>query len=281
MAITIFIRVTNRNDSKDLIADSDNGMMFQDDEYVFLTDGKGGSHWTKVTDGMMKISSLGTVDGSKIKQMEDGQSFTIAGREFTIFRPCTADLMTAVERGAQIITPKDAATILLNCDVRSGDTVLEVGAGSGAMTTALLRTVAPDGHVHTIEIREDYAEKVGRNIRRAALDKNWMCQIADAKTASTDVVADVLIMDMPDPWLALGNLSKNLRSGGRICIYVPNTNQVEESVKALRAMKFIDVTVMENIQREMEVHPGGVRPSYGTLGHTAYLVFGRKRSDDQ
>ena len=273
--------VTNKMDSKDLIADSDRGLMFQDDEYVFLTDGKGSRHWLKVADGMMKISSLGTIDGSKIKQMDDGQSFTVAGREFIIFRACTADLMVAVERGAQIITPKDAATILLNCDVRSGNTVLEVGAGSGAMTTALLRAVAPSGRVHTIEIRADYAEKVGRNIRRANLDKNWMCQIADAKTAETDVVADVLMMDMPDPWLALDNLSKNLRSGGRICMYVPNTNQLEDSVKALRERNFVDVFAVENIQREMDVHVGGVRPSFGTLGHTAYLIFGRKRSATQ
>ena len=254
--------------------------MFQDGEYVFLADGKGDRHWMKVADGMMKISSLGTVDGSKIKQMEDGQTFTVAGREFTIFRPCTADLMSSVERGAQIITPKDAATILMNCDVRSGDTVLEIGAGSGAMTAALLRAVMPGGSVHTVEIREDHVEKAGRNIRRASLDENWKCQIGDAKTVSVDIVADVLMMDMPDPWLALDNLSKNLRSGGRICMYVPNTNQVEESVMALRKAGFMGVTVLENIQREMEVHPGGVRPSFGVLGHTAYLIFGRKRSTD-
>ena len=252
--------------------------MFKENEYVFLADDKGNRHWLRLSSGMMKISSLGTVDGSKIMEMVDGQVFKIAGKEFTVFRPGTADLMGSVERGAQIISSKDAATIIMNCDIRSGDTVIEVGAGSGALTTALLRTVAPSGRVHTIELRQDYAERAGRNLKRVSLDENWTYQIGDAKSAKTDIVADAIVMDMPDPWLAIDNLFGNLRSGGRICAYVPNTNQLESSVNGLRERNFSDVFAMENIQREMEVHPGGVRPSFGTLGHTGYMVFGRKRS---
>lgn len=250
-------------------------MVFDENEYVFLTDEKGSRHWLRIADGMLKIHSLGTVDGSRLKEMDDGQILKIAGKDFTIFRPTTADLMMSVERGAQIITPKDAAQIILGCDIRSGDTVLEVGAGSGALTTALLRTVAPTGRVHTIELREDHAEKAAKNVRRTGLE--WTYQIGDAKTVTTDVVADVLIMDMPDPWNAIENLYGNLRAGGMFCGYVPNTNQLEDTVRKLREMGFADIHAYENIQREMDVHDGGTRPSFGGLGHTAYLIFGRKR----
>lgn len=252
--------------------------MFQEGEYIFLVDEKGARHWLKAADGMLKISSLGTVDGTKIKAMDDGQLYTFAGKEFTVFRPGTVDLMNSVDRGAQIVTPKDAATIILNCDIKAGDVVLEVGAGSGALTIAMIRSVMPTGKVHTIELRDDYAEKAGKNIKRASLNQYWTYQIGNAKEAKTDIIADAIVMDMPDPWLALDNLYDNLRAGGRVCMYVPNTNQVEDSAKTLRSKGFADVFVLENIQREMEVHQGGVRPSFGTLGHTGYMVFGRKRS---
>ena len=85
-------------------------------------------------------------------------------------------------------------------------------------------------------------------------------------------------MDMPDPWLALPNLDRHLRAGGRLCAYVPNMNQMESIVIALREAGYADVRALENIQRFMEVHPGGVRPSFDTLGHTAYLIFARKRA---
>ena len=252
-------------------------MPFAENEFIYLEDENGKKHWLKVSFGMLKIASLGTIDGARLKDMDDGSVMTVAGKEFTAFRPGTMELVESLERGAQIITPKDAATILLYSDVKAGDRILEVGAGSGALTTALLRAVSGSGHVHTVEFKEENALRALRNVRRTGLDDHWTYQIGDARDAKVDYVADALIMDMPDPENALDNLLPSLRPGGRICAYIPNTNQLEKIVLALRERNFSDVFALENIQREMEVHRGGVRPSFDMLGHTAYLVFGRKR----
>ncbi|MDY5872230.1 MAG: tRNA (adenine-N1)-methyltransferase [Candidatus Methanomethylophilaceae archaeon] len=252
-------------------------MPFAENEFIYLEDENGKKHWLKVSFGMLKIASLGTIDGARLKDMDDGSVMTVAGKEFTAFRPGTMELVESLERGAQIITPKDAATILLYSDVKAGDRILEVGAGSGALTTALLRAVSGSGHVHTVEFKEENAQRALRNVRRTGLDDHWTYQIGDARDAKVDYVADALIMDMPDPENALDNLLPSLRPGGRICAYIPNTNQLEKIVLALRERDFSDVFALENIQREMEVHRGGVRPSFDMLGHTAYLVFGRKR----
>ena len=253
-------------------------MPFQENEFVYLVDSEDRKHWLKVAYTMLKISSLGTVDGNRFKDLDDGSELEIAGKKFTVFRPGTSELMGSLDRGAQIITPKDAASVLFNCDVKSGDTVLEVGAGSGGLTTALTGAVAPNGKVHTVEFKEENALRAQKNLRRTGLDKYWTYQIGDAREVKVDITADALIMDMPDPENALDNLLPCLRPGGRICAYIPNTNQLELVVNALRERNFSDVFAIEIIQREMEVHRGGVRPSYETLGHTGYLVFGRKRA---
>ena len=112
-------------------------MPFQENEYVYLVDQENRKHWLKVAYTMLKISSLGTIDGNRFKDMDDGSSFEVAKKRFTVFRPGTYELMESLDRGAQIITPKDAASILYYCDVRAGSVVLEVGAGSGGLTTAL------------------------------------------------------------------------------------------------------------------------------------------------
>ncbi len=253
-------------------------MPFQENEFIYLVDENGRRHWLKVAYTMLKVSSLGTVDGTKFKDIDDGSEIAIAGKVFTAFRPGPVELMDSLDRGAQIITPKDAASILLNCDVRSGCTVLEVGAGSGGLTTALTNAVAPTGRVHTVEFKEENALRAQKNLKRTGLDRYWSYQIGDARDAKVDIVADSLIMDMPDPENALDNLLPCLRPGGRICAYIPNMNQLELVVKALREKRFDSVFSIEIIQREMEVHHGGVRPSYEMLGHTGYLVFGRKRA---
>ncbi|MCL1811497.1 MAG: tRNA (adenine-N1)-methyltransferase [Methanomassiliicoccaceae archaeon] len=253
-------------------------MSFNEGETVYLADRAGNRVWLRVSYEMLKITSLGTVDGSRFKDLDDGSRISIVGKDYFVFRPGTIELMESLDRGAQIICPKDAATIILNCDIRSGSTVLEVGAGSGGLTTALLSAVAPAGSVHTLEFKEDNAKRALKNIRRTGLDKHWECITGDARSAKADVTADALIMDMPDPWLALDNLYDNLRAGGRICSYVPNMNQAEKIVTALRDKGFAEVYALENIQRGLEVHPGGVRPSFEMLGHTGYLIFGRKTS---
>ena len=99
--------------------------------------------------------------------------------------------------------------------------------------------------------------------------------IGDARTASLEGGFDALVMDMPSPWEALENLDRNLRLGGRFCAYVPNVNQLESTVRSLRDKGYLEVWALENLQREMEVHAGGVRPSFEMLGHTGYLGFGR------
>jgi len=255
-------------------------MTFQENELIYLEDANGKRSWIKVSYGMIKAQSLGTVDGSRFKDLEEGDKVSIVGREYRVFRPGVLELMESLDRGAQIISPKDAATILMHCDIKAGDRVIEVGAGSGGLTTALLHAVAPTGQVLTLEFKEENALRAKKNVSRVGLDRYWSYQIGDARDMSveTDWQADALTMDMPDPWLALANLDVHLRSGGRLCAYVPNMNQAESIVNALRERGYSNVYALENLQRGLEVHPGGVRPSFEMLGHTGYLVFARKTS---
>ncbi len=250
-------------------------MTFREGEFVYLEDEQGKKHWLQLAPGMLKIS-MGTIDGDRLLGLSDGEEISIAGRSFHILRPGTPELVASLERGAQIVTPKDAAVIIMHCDLKAGDRVLEVGAGSGALTMAMLRSVAPDGLVHTVELRQEFADRARRNLRRAGLEENWECSIGDAREIELDFEADALVMDMPEPWKALDALHDCLRPGGRFCAYIPNVNQLESTVEALREKGYRDVIAMETIQRQMEVHAGGVRPSFDTLGHTGYTVFARR-----
>ena len=96
-------------------------MPFAENEYIYLVDENEKKHWLKVSFGMLKIASLGTIDGARLKDMDDGSSMVVAGKRFTAFRPGTMELIESLERGAQIITPKDASTILLYADVTAGE----------------------------------------------------------------------------------------------------------------------------------------------------------------
>ncbi|MGD1060524.1 MAG: tRNA (adenine-N1)-methyltransferase [Methanomassiliicoccales archaeon] len=245
-------------------------------ELVYLLDDRGKRHFLRIGQGMVKVPGLGVFDSSRLLEVEDGARIEIAGSAFFALRPKANELMESLERGAQIIMPKDAATIVFRLGIGAGDTVIEAGVGSGSLTTALLFAVGPTGKVISIELRADHAEKASKNIERTGLSDRWRLIVGDAKKAEVGAMADSLVMDLPAPWEALDNLGSRLRGGGRLCAYVPNMNQVEETVKALRANAYVEVEALENIQRGIEVHEGGVRPAFEMLGHTGYLIFARR-----
>lgn len=243
---------------------------------VYLLDDRGKKHWFKLDEGMVKVPSLGVLDGHKLIETGDGGVVRLAGKEFVILSPDVVDLMEGVERGAQVIMPKDAATIVFELDLKDGDVVVEAGLGSGALTTALLHSVAPSGKVISVELREDFGEKGRRNVSKSFASSLWSLQIGDIRLTDIPRPVDAVILDMPDPWEAINNVCRFLRCGGHLCVYVPNANQLELVVKKMRSAGFVGVKALENIQRMMEVHEMGVRPSYEMLGHTGYLAFGRR-----
>lgn len=224
---------------------------------------------------MIKIQGLGVIDGSRILELDCGDALEIARKRFIILKPGIPELMDSLERGAQIITPKDAETIVFRLSLGCGDSVLEGGVGSGAMTMALLHAVGKSGKVISIERREDFAKKARRNIERAGLSERWELMLGDVREMSSNIKVDAVILDIPDPWISIDSVARCLRPGGRFCAYVPNTNQVEATVRALREKGFVEIYALENLQRGVEVHEGGVRPSFDMLGHTGYLIFAR------
>jgi tRNA (adenine57-N1/adenine58-N1)-methyltransferase catalytic subunit len=254
--------------------------MMKEGQLVYLLDERGRKFWANARPEMLKIQGLGVLDGHKLMALESGSRISFAGVEFYVLVPGNPELMESVDRSAQVIIAKDAATILFNLDVKSGDTILEAGLGSASLTMPLLNVVRPTGKVISVELREDFATKGRRNVERTGFGDNWRLMIGDVRTIDVGEKVDSVMLDMPNPWEAVDNVKRFLRPGGRFCGYVPNTNQLESTVKKLRTSGFIEVVALENIQRTMDVHEGGVRPSFDMLGHTGYLVFGRMLSSD-
>jgi tRNA (adenine57-N1/adenine58-N1)-methyltransferase len=250
-------------------------MMLREGDLVYILDDQGRRHWLTLKHEMIKVPGLGVIDGSIVLQMESGGVLKIAGRAFVVLKPGIPELMDSLERGAQIITPKDAETIVFRLSLGCGQVVVEGGVGSGALTIALLNAVGEKGKVVSIEKREDFAKRARRNIERSGLSGRWELLMGDVKDVVPDLHADAVVLDIPDPWIPIRSISRCLKPGGRFCAYVPNANQVESTVRELRAAGFVEVYALENLQREMEVHEGGIRPSFEMLGHTGYLVFGR------
>ena len=140
--------------------------MMKEGQLVYLLDERGRRYWANARPEMIKIQGLGVLDGNKLMALESGSKISFVGVEFHVMVPGNPELMESVDRSAQVIIAKDAATILFNLDVKSGDTVLEAGLGSASLTMPLLNVVRPAGKIISVELREDFATKGRRNVAR-------------------------------------------------------------------------------------------------------------------
>ncbi len=250
--------------------------MIEEGTRVIIVDESGRKHPVRLEKRMLQVPGLGVVDGTVLCNTEFGKELRIGTKTIVMLKPSLKDLLGIIERKAQIITSKDSFIIPLHLDIGCGNSVIEAGVGSGGLTLVLLKAVGPKGKLYSYETREDFAAVARRNVAMAEDAPAWQLMIDDVSSADLPKEVDAAVLDVPNPWDALANVTSAVRVGGHVCVYVPNANQLETAVRKMRELGLGEITAFETIQREMVVHEGGVRPSFDNLGHTGYLAFGRK-----
>ncbi len=264
----------DQNPSTDLIVAGDR---------VLALEPETGRRWLLQVDGghARKVGGLGVIDPNRFAGLAWGASIVAVGKTLALLRPTVADLHSTVRRKAQTIGAKDASRIVFELGVGAGDRVLESGIGSGATTMVLASAVGDTGKVVVQELREDFAEWASENLVHAGLKQRVDVFLGDLTQGVAEGVAgpfDAVLLDQPEPWLALPNLRPLLGPGARVCCFCPQVTQMEQAVRTLESLGFADVRAMELIERLWDVKDRRIRPSSEGLGHTAFLVFGRLTS---
>ena len=253
---------------------------FKYGDRVQLTDAKGklysitlaqGSEW-HTHKGMLKHDELvGLPEGSIVATNQD--------LKFQAFRPLLADYVLSMPRGATIVYPKDAAMILGVADIKPGIRVLEAGVGSGALSISLLRAIGEGGVLHSVEIREDFAEISEKNVTSYFGGKpaNWNLTIGALQDQSYEADFDRVILDMLSPWECLDVASKALVPGGVFMAYVATTTQLSKIAEAIKESgNFTEPESSESIVRGWHHEGLAVRPQHRMIGHTGFLIFARR-----
>jgi len=132
---------------------------------VQLTDNKGKLYSITLTSGAEWHTHKGMLKHDELVGLPEGSIVQTNGElKFQIFRPLLADYVLSMPRGATIVYPKDAAMILGIADIGPGIKVLEAGVGSGALSISILRAIGETGFLHSVEIRDDFAQISQNNV---------------------------------------------------------------------------------------------------------------------
>lgn len=257
------------------------GRPFAAGERALLIDSKERRYLVTLATGREFHSHQGGVPHDAIIGSPEGSFVrTTQGSKLLAVRPTLADFVLKMKRGAQVVYPKDVGLIVVYADVFPGATVVEAGAGSASLTLALARAVGENGSVVSYEIREDHHAQAVENVEAwySALGgkpENVEIRLGDVFEGVPET-ADRMILDLPEPWRAVGTATESLVPGGILCCYLPTVPQVVHTVEAMRAGGFGLLDTFEGLVRTWNVDGQSVRPDHRMVAHTGFIVTGRK-----
>lgn len=252
---------------------------FEAGERVLILDSRGRRYLITLQAAGMFHFHRGSVPHDSVIGDEEGCTVrSTTGEPVIALRPTLSEFVLKMPRGAQVVYPKDLGTILIFGDIFPGATVVEAGAGSGALTIALLRAVGKEGRVITFEVREDFAAKARENVE-AFLGKaeNLEIRMSSVYDGMGNEEIDRVILDLPEPWKAARRAADALRPGGILLSYLPTVLQVHELVESLRQDPlWQDISTSETLVRPWHVEGRSVRPEHRMVAHTGFITTARR-----
>jgi tRNA (adenine57-N1/adenine58-N1)-methyltransferase len=257
---------------------------FRAGERVQLTGPKGRLNTITLRAGAVFGTHRGDIKHDDIIGKPDGSVITNqAGVEYLALRPLLTDFVLSMPRGAAIVYPKDAASIVTMGDIFPGARVVEAGVGSGALSMYLLRAVGESGSLTSFERRAEFAEIAKANVETqfGYVPDNWSIKLGSLQDELLTVVEpgsiDRVVLDMLAPWECIDAVSDALAPGGVLICYVATVTQLSRVAEEIKATgNYADPEAFESLVRGWHLQGLAVRPEHRMGGHTGFLLTARR-----
>ena len=196
-------------------------MKIKEGSYVLLFHTQRKKWLTKAIFDKKLHTHLGVIDISQIIGMEYGSAVkTTEGDKIYLVEPTIYDFIMKSKRKTQIVYPKDLGFSSCRVGLKNGSHVLEVGTGSGALTTFAASIVKPNGHIYTFDINADFMKIAKENLEKAGMYAYVTMYQYDASEGFSVEDMDVAIVDLGDPWSVIDQIHHCLKDSGSFVSYM-------------------------------------------------------------
>lgn len=196
-------------------------------------------------------------------------------KEMSCFDAQFLDVYKKIKRTAQIMILKEIGQVIGLTGIGKNSVVFDAGTGTGALACFLANICK---QVYSYDIDDTHIESAKQNVKFLEL-KNVTIEKRDIiKEGFPKKNADVVVLDLLEPWLCLEHAQNALKSGGFLVCYSPNITQMQKVVNDNQKLKdkFVLVKTVELIERVWKIDGEIVRPQFGKIGHTGFLTVMRR-----
>ena len=255
---------------------------FREGDYAMLVDRRERRYLLRLQASRLFESHIGIVAHQEIIGLPEGSWVTTGkGHHLLAVKPTMADFVREMPRIATVIYPKDLGQILVQGDIFPGARVLEAGAGSGALTIALVRAVGAEGQLVSYDVREDMLRRARQNVDAMIPGaQNVAFKLGDVYQGFEERDLDRMVLDLPEPWQVVPHAADALAPGGILLSFLPTILQVHDLTRALREARcFGMIETLELLMRPWSVGGRSVRPAQRMIGHTGFITTARRSSE--
>lgn len=204
--------------------------------------------------------------------------YTSNNKFYYILKPTYKDIISKINRTTNTINPKDIGHILVNTSINKNSRILEIGTGSGALSLFLSHFL--NKPILSIDINFKNLKNSVNNIKKYG-DSNYFLGLFIENNLNRLPIKykkyfDVIIIDLPEPYIYLDLIVNVLKEGGDLVFLVPNIEQVKESREVFSRYGFVYFRTYEIIEREWLIRNVGSRPYEKYLNHSMFLTFSKK-----
>uniref|UniRef100_UPI0035901252 tRNA (adenine(58)-N(1))-methyltransferase catalytic subunit TRMT61A n=1 Tax=Myxine glutinosa TaxID=7769 RepID=UPI0035901252 len=207
--------------------------------------------------GLCTQTKYGAIRHSELLGRPFGSRFTCSKGGYVWILHPTPELWTrTLAHRTQILYAPDIAMVITMLDVRPGSVVCEAGTGSGSLSHAFLRAVAPSGHLHTVEFHAKRAAQAREEFQQHGFGNVVTVRFQDVCLNGFGVEgsADAVCLDIPSPWNAVAHARTAMkRAGGRLCSFSPCIEQVQQTCQVLESNGFHEMNTLEVLLRPCDV----------------------------
>ncbi|MEK6839327.1 MAG: rRNA adenine N-6-methyltransferase family protein [Nanoarchaeota archaeon] len=192
-------------------------------------------------------------------------------KRFTVIDATFADATEKIERGPAVISKKDIGTIITTTGINHESKIVDIGTGSGMLALHLANI---SKNVTSYEKTKEFADIAKKNAEKC--DVEITIKNKDIMEGIDEKNADVITVDLKEPWVILNFMETSLKPGGFCVAYLPHITQVQRLCVEAMKMNFYIQKISETNEREWMVDELKARPHNVGIQHTGFLVFLRR-----